>query len=158
VITPPPGLRGAVVLGVAAQHNVRPREPHFMRAVTALRELDIHAGANYVHTKPEEDAAETWREEDGAYYYNPGSNKVRAAPHQPRAAARRAAPAEQQAPRSIIWLSTPLGTRSRKQRCDTHPSTHTLHPSSVRRVQLGVWACPNPCAACCTCDAASPTA
>ena len=53
-------------------------------AVTALRELDIHAGANYVHTKPEEDAAETWREEDGAYYYNPGSNKVRAAPHHPR--------------------------------------------------------------------------
>ena len=102
VITPPPGLRGAIVLGVVAQHNVRPRESHFMRAVTALRELDMHTGANYVHTKPEEDAAETWREEDGAYYYNPGSNKVRAAPHQPRAAARRAAPAEQQAPRSII--------------------------------------------------------
>ena len=50
---PPPGLCGAVVLGVAAQHNVRPREPHFMRAVTALRELDIHSGANYVHTQLE---------------------------------------------------------------------------------------------------------
>jgi hypothetical protein len=49
VITPPPGLRGAVVLGVAAQLNVRPREPHFMRAVTALRELGMHTGANYVH-------------------------------------------------------------------------------------------------------------
>ena len=53
VITPPPGLRGAVVLGVAARLNVRPREPHFMRAVTALRELDMHTGANYVHTQPD---------------------------------------------------------------------------------------------------------
>ena len=53
MVTPPPGLRGAVVLGVAAQLNVRPREPHFMRAVTALRELDIHSGANYVHTQLE---------------------------------------------------------------------------------------------------------
>ena len=61
-----------------AQHNVRPRESHFMRAVTALRELDMHTGANYVHTKPEEDAAETWREEDGAYYYNPA--RTRCAP------------------------------------------------------------------------------
>ena len=41
------------MLGVAAQLNVRPREPHFMREVTALRELDMHTGANYVHTQPE---------------------------------------------------------------------------------------------------------
>ena len=53
MVTPPPGLRGAVVLGAAAQVNVRPREPHFMREVTALRELDMHTGANYVHTQPE---------------------------------------------------------------------------------------------------------
>ena len=53
MVTPPPGLRGAVVLGVAAQLNVRPREPHFMRAVTALHELDMYTGANYVHTQPE---------------------------------------------------------------------------------------------------------
>ena len=53
MVTPPPGLRGAVVLGVAAQLNARPREPHFMRAVTTLHELDMYTGANYVHTQPE---------------------------------------------------------------------------------------------------------
>ena len=52
-ITTPLGLRGAVVLGVAAQLNVPPREPHFMRVVTALHELDMDTGANYVHTQPE---------------------------------------------------------------------------------------------------------
>jgi len=40
-------------LGVAAQLNVPPREPHFMRVVTALHELDMDTGANYVHTQPE---------------------------------------------------------------------------------------------------------
>jgi hypothetical protein len=40
-------------LGVAAQLNARPREPHFMRAVTTLHELDMYTGANYVHTQPE---------------------------------------------------------------------------------------------------------
>ena len=53
VVNYPPGLRGAVVLGVAAQLNVPPREPHFMRAVRALHELDMYTGANYVHTQPE---------------------------------------------------------------------------------------------------------
>ena len=52
VVNHPPGLCGAVVLGVAAQLNVPPREPHFMRAVTALHELDMYTGANYVHTQP----------------------------------------------------------------------------------------------------------
>ena len=53
VVTTPPGLRGAVVLGVAAQLNVPPRELHFMRACRALQELDMYTSGNYVHTHPE---------------------------------------------------------------------------------------------------------